>query len=66
MLFCVAIASATWGVCETGATGPTGNRYGDDAGHACFAVAGPLERAVTLETGEVATGTSEVVLVDWY
>ena len=41
----------TWGVCETGATGPTGNRYGDDAGHACFAVAGPLERAVTLETG---------------
>lgn len=41
----------TWGVCETGATGPTGNRYGDDAGHACFAVAGPVERAVTLETG---------------
>ena len=42
---------ATWGLCETGAAGPTGNRYGDAAGHACFAVAGPLERAVTLETG---------------
>lgn len=42
---------ATWGLCETGATGPTGNRYGDAAGHACIAVAGPLERALTLETG---------------
>ena len=42
---------ATWGLCETGASGPTGNRYGDAAGHACFAVVGPLERAVTLETG---------------
>jgi len=43
---------ATWGLCETGAAGPTGNRYGDAAGHACFAVAGPLERASTLETGD--------------
>jgi nicotinamide-nucleotide amidase len=42
---------ATWGLAETGATGPTGNRYGDPAGHACLAVAGPAERAVTLETG---------------
>jgi nicotinamide mononucleotide (NMN) deamidase PncC len=42
---------ATWGIAETGATGPTGNRYGDAAGHACIAVAGPVERAVTLETG---------------
>ena len=42
---------ATWGLAETGATGPTGNRYGDAAGHACLAVAGPVERAVTLETG---------------
>jgi PncC family amidohydrolase len=41
---------ATWGLSETGATGPTGNRYGDAAGHACFAVAGPVERATTLET----------------
>lgn len=44
--------SATWGVAETGATGPTGNRYGDPAGHACLAVAGPAERAITLETGK--------------
>lgn len=42
----------TWALAETGATGPTGNRYGDDAGHACFAVSGPVERVVTLETGK--------------
>jgi PncC family amidohydrolase len=40
-----------WGVGETGATGPTGNRYGDAAGHACIAVVGPSgERALTLES----------------
>jgi nicotinamide-nucleotide amidase len=42
----------TWGLAETGATGPAGNRYGDAAGHACLAVAGPLERVITLETGD--------------
>ena len=43
---------ASWGIGETGATGPTGNRYGDAAGHSCIAVVGPaLERAITLETG---------------
>ena len=42
---------ATWGLAETGASGPTGNRYGDDAGHACIAVVGPATRAITLETG---------------
>lgn len=42
---------ATWGLAETGASGPTGNRYGDAAGHTCIAVAGPVERALTLETG---------------
>jgi nicotinamide-nucleotide amidase len=36
---------------ETGATGPTGNRYGDAAGHSCMAVAGPAQSAFTLETG---------------
>jgi len=41
----------TWGLAETGATGPTGNRYGDAAGHACIAVAGPVERVITIETG---------------
>jgi len=43
--------AATWGLGESGATGPTGNRYGDAAGHSCLAVAGPTERAITLETG---------------
>ncbi len=42
---------STWALSETGASGPTGNRYGDPAGHACFAVAGPVERVTTLETG---------------
>jgi PncC family amidohydrolase len=56
---------ADWGLAETGATGPSGNRYGDAAGHACFAVSGRLawrmaqdqapspggEAARTLETG---------------
>ncbi|MDO9413202.1 MAG: CinA family protein [Pseudolabrys sp.] len=41
---------ATWGLSETGAAGPSGNRYGDAAGHTCVAVAGPAERAATLET----------------
>ena len=42
----------TWALSETGASGPTGNRYGDNAGHACIAVAGPVERAITVETGD--------------
>jgi PncC family amidohydrolase len=44
---------AVWGLGETGATGPTGNRYGDPPGHTCVAIAGPLERAATLRTGIV-------------
>jgi len=40
-----------WALAETGAAGPTGSRYGYPAGHACFAIAGPRERALTLETG---------------
>jgi nicotinamide-nucleotide amidase len=43
--------SASWALAESGATGPTGNRYGDPPGHSCIAVAGPSERAMTLETG---------------
>ena len=42
----------TWGLSETGASGPTGNRYGDDAGHACLAISGPVNQVKTLETGE--------------
>ena len=40
-----------WGLSETGATGPTGNRYGDAAGHSCMAVAGAATTVITLETG---------------
>ena len=42
---------ATWGLAETGAAGPSGNRYGDAAGHTCLAVSGPIEDVITLETG---------------
>ena len=42
---------ATWGLSETGASGPTGNRYGDSPGHACIAVSGPLEAVITVATG---------------
>jgi PncC family amidohydrolase len=41
-----------WGLSETGATGPTGNRYGDSAGHSCMGVAGADTVAMTLETGK--------------
>lgn len=44
--------SATWGLSETGAAGPTGNPYGDSPGHTCLAVSGPVERSRTLETGQ--------------
>ena len=44
--------SSTWALAETGATGPTGNRYGDAAGHSCIAIAGSTEQSMTLETGK--------------
>ncbi len=43
---------AVWGLSETGAAGPTGNPYGDAAGHTCMAVSGPVTLARTLETGD--------------
>lgn len=43
--------AATWGLGETGAAGPTGNPYGDAAGHTCIAVAGKVELVETVETG---------------
>ena len=43
---------STWGLGETGATGPTGNRYGDKAGHTCIAVTSAgFSKVITLETG---------------
>ncbi len=41
---------ATWGLSETGAAGPSGNPYGDAAGHTCVALAGPIEVSMTIET----------------
>ncbi|MBI3699626.1 MAG: CinA family protein [Afipia sp.] len=45
------LLGATWGLSETGATGPSGNSYGDAPGHSCMSVAGPVARTITLETG---------------
>ena len=44
---------ADWSLGESGAAGPTGNRYGDSPGHCCIGVtsAGGVEQAITLETG---------------
>jgi PncC family amidohydrolase len=42
---------AVWGIAETGAAGPSGNRYGDAAGHTCLAISGPIEGRLTVETG---------------
>ena len=54
----------TWGLAETGASGPTGNRYGDAAGHTCVAVSGPVERSITLETGETDREANMWAFVD--
>lgn len=43
---------ANWGVGEGGAAGPTGNRYGDPAGHAWVAVAGSREVTRRVLTGD--------------
>lgn len=44
--------AADWGLSETGATGPSGNAYGDPAGHSCIAVAGnAVERSCMIRTG---------------
>ncbi|CAM3438753.1 Damage-inducible protein [Bordetella sputigena] len=44
--------NTTWVLAETGASGPSGNRYGDAAGHACLAVRGPQGATLTVETGD--------------
>jgi nicotinamide-nucleotide amidase len=43
---------ATWGLCETGAAGPSGSSYGDAPGHVCVAIAGAVERSATFELGD--------------
>ena len=42
---------ATWGLCESGASGPAGNSYGDLPGHVAVALSGPKTLSRTLETG---------------
>ena len=62
---------ADWGLGETGATGPAGNRYGDAAGHCCLAVTGPFPMTQLLETGSsdraanmLAFATAALVLLE--
>lgn len=43
--------STTWSISEIGASGPAGNRYGDPVGMSCIAIAGPVERSSTIQTG---------------
>lgn len=43
---------ATWGICESGAAGPSGSPYGDAPGHVCVAIAGAVAASRTIETGD--------------
>ena len=43
---------AAWGICESGAAGPSGSPYGDAPGHVCVAVAGAITASRTIETGD--------------
>ena len=45
-----AALGTTWALSETGASGPTGGSHGNDPGHSCMAVVGPVERSITVET----------------
>ena len=50
---------ATWGLSETGAAGPDGNRYGDAPGHCCMAVVGEdASVSATLETANAERGAN--------
>jgi len=50
--FVCQVLGTTWGVAEAGAAGPANNRYGDNAGHSCIAIHGPVRKVVTIETGD--------------
>lgn len=52
---------ATWGLCESGAAGPSGSPYGDAAGHVCVAVAGDPERDA-VHSRTLATGQADRVV----
>jgi nicotinamide-nucleotide amidase len=49
---------ASWGLSETGASGPTGNRYGDPAGHTWIAVCKPNGE---VDAAHLLTGDSDRV-----
>ena len=55
---------AEWGLAETGAAGPSGNRYGDAAGHCCLAVAGPHPASRVLATGVSDRAANMVAFAD--
>ncbi|MCB1694179.1 MAG: CinA family protein [Pseudomonadales bacterium] len=42
---------ATWGIAELGAAGPTGSRYGHDAGTSAIGIHGPHCLTAIIETG---------------
>ena len=42
---------STWAIGESGASGPTGSRYGVPPGHVALAVSGPVQKTRILETG---------------
>lgn len=44
--------NATWGLGESGASGPSPSPYGDPPGHVCISVSGPYPLSLTLETGD--------------
>jgi nicotinamide-nucleotide amidase len=45
------LLGADWTICESGAAGPSGNRYGDPAGHVALAVVGPVTATRIVQTG---------------
>jgi len=42
---------ATWGIAELGAAGPSGSRYGHDAGTSVIGISGPVSLTTTVQTG---------------
>ena len=55
---------ADWGLAETGASGPTGNPYGDPPGHSCIAVVGPRTSSRVLATGSSDRAANMVAFAD--
>ena len=45
------LLEADWAIGESGAAGPSGNRYGDPAGYVALAVVGPVIATRIVQTG---------------